>query len=892
MLTHKQINRIFALFVFIFSTIIYLRTVAPTTSFWDCGEFIACSYILGVPHPPGAPLYILVGRLFSMIPFAADIGLRVNVLSSLASSFTIMFVYLIIIQLITMFRGLAKDTIDRIILYSSGVIGALFFAFTDTFWFNAVEAEVYSISILFTALVFWLILLWHEKADEPNSDKYILMIAYLIGLAISVHLLTILALPAVGLIIYFRKQKFDIGTFLIFGLIFSLAFITIYPGIVKWLPNLALKFHPIILILVPLALLFGAYYALQNKKRIAALACMAFLLILVANSTYTAIYIRSNLNPAIDENDPETLDKMVKYLNREQYGDWGYVERRAPLWEYQIKKMYLRYFGWQFIGTGTTLGEDRRVVENFSLNGLLGLPFLVGLIGMFYHFRKDRYHASVLLTLFFMTGITIVLYLNQEDPQPRERDYVYVGSYMAFAVWIGIGVSAILEWTRNITQKFPSVQKLALLAMICTLILALPVNTIALNYDSHDRTGNYVAYDYSYNILQSCEPNAILFTNGDNDTFPLWFLQNVYNIRQDVRVVNLSLLNTSWYILQLKHQEPKVPISLSDETIETLTPRLLPEDRRLVRIPVSREVFQQHMEEALVERKDMGAKLEDPPEISFELKPTLMGQALRVQDLMILNIIQANRFKHPVYFALTVSRQNQLNMFKYLRMDGLVFKLVTYPEEQVSAVNLQKNLFEKFQYRGLADSTVYFNENIKGLLRNYQGSFFSLAQYYAREKQYDKMIETFDKLDEVMPTSIIPIRDDLNYQIGYMYYQAGKEEEFKRRLENNLKTSEMPLEEQVRYATIFSQLFKDNEKAESIVNNVLSVNPDFAQAYYWLLSHYYSQQKFDEGITLLNRWIDRHPDDKTAQQQLDQFIQMAAGKTESDTAAVDSTVNN
>ncbi|MBD3290051.1 DUF2723 domain-containing protein, partial [candidate division KSB1 bacterium] len=387
MFTHKKLNRIFAFFVFIFSTFIYLRTVAPTTSFWDCGEFIACSYILGVPHPPGAPLYILVGRLFSMIPFATDIGLRVNVISSLASGVTVMLLYLIIIRLIKMFRGLGKDTIDRIILYSGGIIGSLFFAFTDTFWFNAVEAEVYAISILFTALVFWLILVWYEKADEPNSDKYILMIAYLVGLAISVHLLSILALPAVGLIIYFRKQKFDLGTFTIFGVVFLLAFFAIYPGIVKWLPNLALNIHPVVLILAPLALVFGAYYSVKNKKRIAALACMAFLLILVANSTYSAIYIRSNLNPEIDENDPETLDKMVKYLNREQYGDWGYIERRAPLWEYQIKKMYLRYFGWQFIGTGTTLGEDRRIVENFSLNGLLGLPFLIGLIGMAYHFK-------------------------------------------------------------------------------------------------------------------------------------------------------------------------------------------------------------------------------------------------------------------------------------------------------------------------------------------------------------------------------------------------------------------------------------------------------------------------------------------------------------------------
>ena len=887
----KQLNRILAAIVFIISTIVYLKTVAPTTSFWDCGEFIACSYILGVPHPPGAPLYILVGRIFSIIPFAEDIGLRVNIISSLASSITIMFLYLIIVRLITMFRGAPQNLYDRIFLYSSGVIGSLLLAFSDTFWFNAVEAEVYAISLLFTAIVFWLILVWYEKADDSNSDRYLLMIAYCIGLAIGVHLLSILALPTVGLIIYFRKFKLNPISFLIFAAVVGIAIFAIYPGLIKFIPIMALKFSAWIFVILILSLLVGIYFAVTSKVRIASLIIFSVTLITLAMSTYAVLYIRSNLDPAIDENDPETLEKMVSYLNREQYGDWGIIERRAPLWKYQIEKMYIRYFGWQFIGQGTSLGADRRIMENYSWKGLYMLPFIVGLIGMFYHFQKDWKHAFPVLTLFIITGIAIVIYLNQDDPQPRERDYVYGGSFFAFAIWIGAGVYAILEWVNNAVQNNLYLRNVALAITVICLLFVLPINSFAYNYHSHNRSGNYVAYDYSYNILQSCEPNAILFTNGDNDTFPLWFLQNVYNIRTDVRVVNLSLLNTSWYIYQLKNEEPRVPISLPDPTIENIQPVLLPKDRRLVRIKVPKEAYQRDMGDVL-ERKELITPDEEPPELSFELKPTLVGKAIRVQDIMVLNIIQANQFRRPIYFALTVSRENQLNMFKYLRMDGLVFKLVTYTGEQVSAINLQANLFDKFQFRGLNDDKLYFNENIKGLLRNYQGAFFSLAQSYARDKSYDKMTETFDKLTTVMPDSVIPMRDDLVYNMGFLYYQAGRKDEFKKRIDKLVEKGGGSNEDKIRYASIYSQLYDENEKAEAIAMKVIEDAPNYTQAYYWLLRFYSNSKQFDKGIKLLEDWLVRNPDDKTAKSQLEMFKQLASLDTAKNTSSPDSISKN
>ena len=925
-----RLNRIIALIVFLISTIVYLKTIAPTTSFWDCGEFITCSYILGVPHPPGAPLYILVGRIFSMIPFVKDIGMRVNVISSIASALTVMFAYLIIVRLIIMFKGKPKELYDRIVLYGSGIIGALTFAFTDSFWFNAVEAEVYAISVCFTASVFWLILVWHEKADEPSSDKYILLIAYLFGLVIGVHLLSILALPALFAVVYFRRyKKLEWKSFWIFSFVSVIIFFAIYPGIVKWIPNSAYfvlkktsaEFTWLLIGVLTILMFYGIYRFFKDRKRLAFLALASLLLILTATSTYTVIYMRSNLNPAIDENDPENMENMVSYLNREQYGDWGTFPRRYPgllskpefeakfpygnyathdfnkqldfMWNYQITKMYLRYFGWQFIGRGTTLGQDGRIVENFSPLGLFLIPFIIGMLGIYYHFKKDWKHASTVLLLFFMTGLAIVIYLNQEDPQPRERDYVYVGAFLAFSIWIGLGITAITDYLKNLTQKFQPTQKIFILAA-CLLILLfmLPVNMFSFNYKSHDRSGNYVAFDYSYNILQSCEPNGILFTNGDNDTFPLWFLQYVYEIRQDVRVVNLSLLNTHWYIKQLRDEEPRVPISLSDRLIDNLQAEYWPKARP-VRLNVPRDAYLRDRGDVL-ERKELMSEVEEIPKIEFDLKPTLEGRAIRVQDKMILEIIRTNRFRKPIYFALTVSRENQINMFNYLRMDGLVFKVVTYPtkNEPLSPVHLKANLFKKFQYRNLNNQDVYYNENIKGLLRNYQGSYFSLAQYYGREKMYDEMSEVLDKLNTVMPDSVIPIKKDLQFEVGRMYYIAGKHDKFKDILLRLMDRGDVALDEKLQYATWFAQLYpQDTKQALTFVQQLSDDYPTVADPYYWLASHYMRAKDYQSGINILNKWLARNPNDKNASSQIEQLKNLIT-KAQSDTTTLDSTVTD
>ncbi len=880
---HNKLNRIIAAIIFLIALIVYGRTVAPTTSYWDCGEFITCAYILGVPHPPGAPLYILVGRIFTMLPFFDDIGLRVNILSVIVSAFTVMFTYLIIVRLLREWRGIPQTIAQKIIMYTGGIIGALAFAFSDSFWFNAVEAEVYAVSMFFTAIVVWLILVWSEKAETPASDHIILLIVYLMGLATGVHLLNVLALFTVGLIIYFKKYEFNLSSFTIAAIAMVVAFGAIYPGIVKGIPWV-LELSFVALAGLVLVILFGIYYAIKNQQRILSLVLMSLMLVVVGYSTYTAIYIRSNLHPAINENDPSVPERLVSYLNREQYGDIPLTERRAPLWEYQIKKMYIRYFGWQFIGKGTTIGEDNYIVETLSPRGLMGLPFIVGLIGMFHHFNRDWKRALSILALFIMTGVAIAIYLNQEDPQPRERDYAYVASFFAFALWIGIGASAVMELIYSSFTRSMALRKIAVALTIVLLFVAVPYKMIAFNYHEHDRTGNFVAYDYSYNILQTCEPNAVLFTNGDNDTFPLWFLQYVYNIRRDVRVVNLSLLNTDWYIKQLRDEEPKVPISFSDREIEGLQAILWPEPKPL-KIEVPRQKLLESLQKAEDNAKLKPEEVPEKPAISFELAHTkvLAGghPVLLTQDRMVLHIIAANKFEKPIYFAVTVSPENMLNLDNrrnvkgqenYLRMDGLAFRVMPYggPRDFISPQKLQVNLFEKFQYRNLDNPDVYYNDNILGLLQNYRSAFLRLTNHYQILAMSDttynkKALAVLDKMNEVMPEEVVPLRNwQLSIQFGRMYADAGRLQELRRRLEQIPELYHLEPAEKVFLAQYYYQFLQDSAKAESLAVAVLNEAPQTTEAYGWLMGHYTRNQQYAKASEVLDKWLQRNPADVEA----------------------------
>ncbi|MGH7496841.1 MAG: protein O-mannosyl-transferase family [bacterium] len=907
-MSHSKLNAIMAAAIFVISLFVYGSTVAPTTSFWDCGEFIACSYILGVPHPPGAPLFILLGRLFTMIPEALikDVGLRVNIMSPLLSALTAMLSYLIIVRLVLIWKETPRTWMDKLGVYGAGVIGALAFAFSDSQWFNSVEAEVYAGSMFFTAIVIWLILKWMDYADSSQADRYILIIFYLMGLAIGVHLLNLLALPAIAMIIFARRyqaKKEDVFQEFFLMLVASglgLASVgLINSGVVRGFPALMKSFGWEALVIVMLVLFGIAVWAIRNQRRLAALVLMSGILVVVGYSTYTALFIRSTLDPKIDENNPDTGERLVSYLNREQYGDWSIAQRSAPLWEYQIKKMYIRYFGWQFIGKGTTLDEQGRITETLTLRGLLGLPFLLGVIGMFYHFYKDWRRAWPIFALFILTGLAIIVYLNQPDPQPRERDYSYTGSFFVFALWIGIGLTAIMDLIQQVLARAGAKQANGRIAVdraggivpapagaqaannifataVAGLVLAaVPVRMAIFNYESHDRTGNYVAYDYSYNILQSCAPNAILFTNGDNDTFPLWFLQYVNNIRTDVRVVNLSLLNTNWYIKQLRDDEPKVAIRMSDEEIENVQPRLF--QAANFNIPVPPAIYDVAYQE--MAKLDSALKREASPALRFELKPTLntpYGSALRVQDLMILKILQDNQFRRPVYFAVTVSPDNKINLDPYMRMDGLAFRVmpgVKVDRRLVEPDLMWTNVNEKFLYRNLDNPEVYNDDNITSLLQNYRSAFLHLTQFHLSRRENDLALRALDRMSQVMPETVIPTNDfRISEAIGLMYSQAGRPQELDKRYRQIVTREFTNLDEQqkLQFADYFDYRGQ-SVLAESLVQDLIEQKPDFGEGYLWLGKYYDKQRRYDAGVEVVNRWLAKRPEDRNAQTLLAQL---------------------
>jgi hypothetical protein len=873
-------NKVIAAGVFLFAFIIYFSTMAPTVSFWDCGEFIACSYRLAVPHPPGAPLFLIVGRIFTLLPLFKDIAARVNLISVISSAFTVFFLYLSIVHLI---REFYKDKIGfhKYIPMISGVIGALSFAFSNSFWFNAVESEVYAPSMLFTGLVVWLILKWSEKSNQVGNEKYVLIIAYLMGLATGVHLLNVLAVPMVVLIIYFRRYRITWESFVVMTGIGVALTLLVYPGVVKGVPLIAehMGFFGIIVSLIVLAVFFTM--AVRSHHEVFSLLLMSVLLIVIGYSTYLMVYIRSGLNPNIDENNPDTIEAFINYLNREQYGEhtfdrvteWQqspnrdlYTSASDFFWNYQINKMYIRYFLWNFAGSDDKTGD-------VDWSKFFAIPLLLGLFGAWYHFNKDWKHALAVFVLFFMTGLAIIIYLNQPDPQPRERDYSYVGSFFAFAIWIGIGTVGILEWVSKIGEKQGQIIPIAMSAI---LFVISPIQMLLKNYDQQDRSGNYVASDYSYNMLISCEDNAVLYTNGDNDTFPLWYLQEVENVRPDLRVANLSLLNTDWYILQLKHFQPTVPISLTDEQIKLMTS---PQGfEKVLSWPRKRRIeleFPNRIRKE--ESKEFATHFElgnYPDKISFDLSPKLAKRFLRVQDYMILNTLYSNNFRKPLYFAVTTSTSNQLDGLRnYLRMDGLVLKITTIPNWSIQPDLLYDNLVHKFRYRNLNNKHVYFNENIVGLLQNYRAAFSQLSNYYLTTNDTSKFRDVVRKIYEVMPSDVIPYTNDVIEQHLETYgYIAGI------RPIEDLQKIDYP----VNVLQGMGQLamgFRNLKLARSAFEKLLSIDPDNTRSKGYLIRIYEEEHDYDSAINILEDWVSQNPQDSGAVRRLKEFKELRSEQT-------------
>ncbi len=830
---HRSRNIFFALLSFIYAFIVYTLTVAPTASFWDPAEYIAISHTLQVAHPPGSPFFAIVGRVVSMFVPAEYVALSINMISVTASAFTIMLLYLIVVRLIEEFRGNADqmDFMDQFGMYAGGLLAALTFTVTHTQWFNAVEAEMYASSMFFTALVVWMALRWSANHDQPYAERWLVLIAYLFGIGIGVHLLNLLALFFVAMIVYYKKFTFSIPTFLAMSGIAIAGFLSVYPLTIINLPDLAGKIGGMtyglinaytFLILFVALLAFGIYYTHKKGMRIANMVILAYMMIIIGYSSYALVIIRSQAEPPIDENDPSTVEAFVSYLSRDQYGQspllkgytfndrTGNIDRNEEVffprrhssqphhleyyaqfdsdlqyfWNYQINHMYLRYLNWNFIGREADIQNsgwysgfsETRHADNPANSGYFYIPFLFGLIGLIYHYRNDWRRASAVTALFVLTGLAIIVYLNQTPMEPRERDYAYVGSFFAYAIWMGLGITALFE----LLKKFIGDNRAAAYGMAGVMLLALPGWMAYQNWPSHDRSENYVARDYAYNLLNSLEENAIVFTNGDNDTFPLWYIQEVEGVRTDVRVVNLSLLNTDWYILQMRdrqtHESLPLAINLTDDEIEQMTTQLELHEPGEIVIPVNKDLLrsvfeatpdqledttntffrqesplaQLEMNEMIYNQIRMATPFSVPideldDEVRFYLEGRFAGQDsqgnpryfLQTQDRMVLHLLENNMWLRPIYFANTVSRTGQLGLEDYFQFEGKAFRVMPlkretgpfgYVDPEVHAARLGSFVFNRWN-----SPTVYFDENVRRMLGNYRYGFTQLADAYIRD---------------------------------------------------------------------------------------------------------------------------------------------------------------
>lgn len=1013
---YSSLNNLIGWFVFAIAAITYLSTIEPTASFWDCGEFISASFKLEVGHPPGAPFFLLMGKFFTL--FAGGntqlVAKMVNSMSALASAFTILFLFWTITHLVRKIMSSENEPgfTETIVILSSGIVGSLAYTFSDTFWFSAVEGEVYASSSLFTALVFWAILKWENCADEKYSNRWIILIAYLMGLSIGVHLLNLLAIPAILLIYYFKKYTVTRNGLLI-ALLLSFAVLggimyLIIPGFIE----LAAIFERIFvngfgfpywagvsvyLILFISAIIYGIYYTQQKGHVIANTIVLAITVILIGYSSYTMIVIRSLANPPMDQNNPENLFNLLSYLNRDQYGDRPLLHGQyfnaqiiesvegkkifAPIkgkyevvshkveykyddahqtifprmysqqpehinaylkWtnlkeddffevrkdqngeplrdrfgdvvydhkspkdkpsfsdnieffiKYQIGHMYFRYFMWNFSGrqndiqshykdeinkgnwiSGFKFIDDKRlgnqnhlpnsIIKNRGYNRYFFLPLILGLLGLIFHYKQNRKDFWVVMSLFFFTGLAIVLYLNQYPIQPRERDYAFAGSFYAFSIWIGFAVAALFKSATNkgfkdlssyagkgvitlagvaimdliingnlaftwsaififilmltllfIIRIIGQVSRSSSIPALFAILLTLPAPIILAkqNFDDHDRSGRYVARDLASNYLNSCEKNAILYTNGDNDTFPLWYAQEVEGIRTDVRVINFSYLSADWYIEQMSrkayestpvkmilkkdqyrvgnrdivylYDQPSIsgPVDLK-EAIQFVAL----EDPRYKTIPGFPEKVDNIPSHQFILKADSvmvvnngTLKPENANKFDSNVEWTIRRNYIFKNSLMALDFLASNNWERPICYAITVSDDNYNDLQDYFELHGLAYRIVPAmlknENSYIGGINttvMYDNMMNKFKWGGINDPKVYLDETIVRMISNLRHNFQNLAQNLIMENKRDSALKVLDYCQEIMPDSRVAY-DVYMIDMIDSYYKLNKPE--------------------------------------------------------------------------------------------------------------------
>ena len=940
----KLINNILGWLVFIVACITYFATLEPTVSWWDCGEFITSAFKLEVGHPPGAPTFMILGRIFTLFaPDATKAAVMVNSLSAIASAATIMFLYWTIVHLAKkLFPAEELSTGEQIAVWGSGLVGALAFTFTDSFWFSAVEGEVYALSSLFTAMVFWAILKWENVAHEKYANRWLVLIAYLMGLSIGVHLLNLLAIPAIGLVYYFKKYEFSWK-----GVVYALAasmgiLLGIQYGIIPGVPRIAFVFDRIFVnsfglpfnsgILFMIALLaaasvWGINYTRKRNMVVWNNALTMIIVILIGYSSFALIVIRASANPPMNQNNPDNAFALVRYLNREQYGDrplakgpyynaprigtkdpkeqynkvdgkyevtgtmpggsvyepkmetvfprmysdkanhiqaykdWGKVkgtpvrvrergevktlqkptfgENLRFFFSYQIGHMYMRYFMWNFVGrqndiqghgsfengnwvSGISFIDEPKVgprdnMPDFmkndpSRNVYYFLPLLLGLLGLFFQYnqgKKGKETFAVTMLLFILTGLAIVVYLNQYPYQPRERDYAYAGSFYAFAIWIGLGVLAVYAGLKKVLKGAPG----AVLATVIS-VVAVPGVLASQNWDDHDRSGKYMTRDYAKNYLESCAPNAILFTYGDNDTFPLWYVQEVEGVRPDIKIVNISYLGMDWYISQQQfktYEADPVPFSFTkDKYYMGRMDAVLFQDRIKGSVELSEameflgsddvrtkvKVTSGQMLDYLPSRDfhitvdkqrvlETGTvKPEDANEIADQVSFKITKGMITKSEMAVLNMIAANNWERPIYIDHSLVFTGNIHFLDWLQFEGLAYRFVPIrtPKQGVTAGRidtdiLYNNVMNKFVWGNVNDPDIHMDEYNRKQINIMQARymFTRLSQALLGEGEKDKAIEVADKMFELFPNETIPL-DYSSFQMVTQYYEAGASE--------------------------------------------------------------------------------------------------------------------
>ena len=1059
----KLIDNVTGWLVFLVAAFTYLSTIEPTGSFWDCGEFVSSAYKLEVGHPPGAPFFMLMANLFTQLTSStAQVAKMVNTMSALFSALTILFLFWSITHMarrIILKEGKRELTLARtIMVMGCGVVGALAYTFSDTFWFSAVEGEVYASSSLFTAVVFWLILKWEEVADRPHADRWIVLIAYFMGLSVGVHLLNLLCIPAIVLVYYYKKYlnpttkgtivalliSFALVAVMMYGVVqglvevcglFELLFVNVFgmpyntgvyayviivAAVLAWAIWETMRDEPnalrvrlsfllsIVLLGIPFigegyllgVLLIAALgVALFRMKRlhVAALntTLVSLLVIVVGYSSYALILIRSTADTPMNQNAPSDIFTLRSYLAREQYGStpllygptyigelqrnndgtpvdkgngaktWSRVIKKDPsekdryyvstvapeyvyisetemlfprmyssdprhieaykFWgnvkgapvkyqimgetktamkptfaenivffvRYQLNFMYWRYFMWNFSGrqndnqshgeimngnwitgikpidalmVGPQDNMPNEIINNKGHNVYYMLPLLLGILGILYQLgsgRRGMQSFWITFFLFFMTGIAIVLYLNQTPYQPRERDYAYAGSFYAFCIWIGLGVGAIARAMEKF-GKLPGIAAGALASVVCVLV---PLQMAGQNWDDHDRSGRYMCRDFGSNYLESCEPNAIIFTNGDNDTFPLWYAQEVEGIRTDVRVCNTSYLQTDWYTDQMKRQaynSDPLPITwtrsqyiqgtrdhayvfkrVEQMDLNQALDWLRSDDPRTKTVPGIGEKLDYLPSERLILPIDSAAVLQnkainpqDAPLMARELIVDLSGkQAIGKEAITILDMLATNNWKRPIYFAITVDPNQFVRLDPYFQKTGLAYRIVPFVTraEGARAIDTEKmydNVMNRFKWGGADRPGVYIEENTMRMCKSYRMYIFGeLAQALLREGKRDKALAVVDKAMKVLPPANVPL-DYSAIAIGEVYMALGEKAKGEPILDAIVENSLRNIRWYVRLKPAqFASVREDLQRDMAIVQNVIGIGKHYDPNY-------------------------------------------------------------